>query len=443
MDSDSIPLCVCMILLMIVCTALLSLMTGAFDFLNEIKLRQKLEEKKQEHRFSSIEKLSSRPIKYTAVNGMLTVFALLYSSDIIWRITPEGTWNLVLAEAGFGAFFIAFGLLLPRKIAMQHSETLAIRFYGLQTFLNGLFTPIIFLISLPVSLVLYIFHQETDPKREEYSEEEVMSLLEEGQKNGDIMEEGRKMIGSIFRFDDERAFEIMTARTDVFMIDLADSPEEYMDELMELRFTRVPVCENGQDNIIGILNIKDYLVKAQTVGFGNVDIRSILREPYFIPDSKNIATLFVEMQKEKQHIAVLIDEYGGFSGIVTIEDIIEEIVGDIDDEYDVEETSADPVDENTWLVDGSMELDALNQETGLSLESETSETVGGYIIDIIGEIPKDGYINRTVVNGNLEFTILSVKDQRIERVKIHRLPKSTDSKDSDEKESDRKGKDSA
>ena len=189
-----------------------------------------------------------------------------------------------------------------------------------QKFIEIIFYPLVFLLTVFTDLILRIFRQETRIEVSRYSEEEVMSILEAGQESGEIKEEGKKMINSIFEFDDELAYEIMTPRTDVFMIDINDPPEEYLDELMELRYSRIPVCEDESDNVIGILHIKDYLIKAREDGFDNVDIMPILRTPYFVPETKNIDALFFELQKERQHIAILIDEYGGFSGIVTMED---------------------------------------------------------------------------------------------------------------------------
>ncbi len=249
-------------------------------------------------------------------------------------------------------------------------------------------------------------------------EENVMALLEAGVKKGEIKKATVKMIESVFQFDDKYANEIMTPRTDVFMININDPQGEYFDELMSMRYSRIPVFEDEIDNIIGILNIKDYLIRARDEGFGKVDIRPILRAPLFVPETKSIDTLFHEMQQEKQHIAVLIDEYGGFSGIVTMEDIIEEIVGDIDDEYDETHEMIHKISDNRFIVDGSVSLDDLNDATGSDLESETSETIGGLLIDQIGEIPDDGYVNMTVEYKNYTFTIISVSDRRIKRLKM-------------------------
>ena len=226
------------------------------------------------------------------------------------------------------------------------------------------------------------------------------------------------MIDSIFEFDDLLAYEIMTPRTDVFMIDIEDNIDEYLKELMEMKYSRIPVYDGDSDNIIGIMHIKDYLLTALDKGIENVDIKKILREPHFIPETKNIDTLFVELQKKKQHMAILIDEYGGFSGIVTLEDLIEQIVGDIDDEFDEVDRVIKKISDNIFIVDGNVYLDDLNEEIGISLESSTSETIGGYIIDLMGEVPKDGGNYEPIKSDNYKFSILEVKDHRIEKVKI-------------------------
>ena len=265
-------------------------------------------------------------------------------------------------------------------------------------------------------------------------EEEVMSILEAGQESGVLKEEGKKMINSIFALDDKLAYEIMTPRTDVFVIDIEDPPEEYVDDLMKLRYSRIPVCQGETDNIIGILNIKDYLIQAWEKGFEAVDIASILRTPYFVPETKNIDALLFELQKMKQQIAILIDEYGGFSGIVTMEDIIEQVVGDIDDEYDEEEEIIDKVDDHIYLVDGDVSLEDLDEELGIDLTSETSETIGGFLIDMLGEIPDENDVGRSITFENYQFKIMAIQDRRIERVKIYILDpaeqEAEDSKDS-------------
>ena len=255
-------------------------------------------------------------------------------------------------------------------------------------------------------------------KNSNYSEENIVSMLEEGQKSGELNEENKKIITGMFAFDDLLAYEIMTPRTDVFCIDINDEPDVYMEQLMELRYSRIPVYDDDNDNIIGIFLIKDFFAKAYENGFDNVDIREILRKPYFVPETKNIDTLFFELQKTKQQMAILIDEYGGFSGIVTMEDIIEQVMGDIDDEYDEEEKEIQKIAPNLYIIEGSTDLDDINEELGINLESETSETIGGFIIDMFGEIPDEDDIGKEIYFEDYVFTIKSVQDRRVEQVSM-------------------------
>ncbi len=313
-------------------------------------------------------------------------------------------------------FLMALGEMLPRRIAMQHAEGVLMTTAGSIKAVNVLLKPVTACIAGLSILFLKLFKQRADLNDNEYSEEDIVDMLEAGQESGELKEEGKKMITGIFAFDDILAYEIMTPRTDVFAIDINDPHEEYIDELMELKFSRIPVYEDDSDNIIGILNIKDYLIQARQLGFDNVDIRSILRTPYFVPETKNIDSLFFELQKTKQQIAILIDEYGGFCGIVTMEDIIEEVMGEIDDEYDEEEQALTKLEDDLYMIEGSMYLDDINEELGTNLESEDSETIGGFIIDMFGEIPDEDDLGKELTWDNLVFTIKSVKDRRIEKV---------------------------
>ena len=357
-------------------------------------------------------------------------YILLVSGILVSTLLP---YNDYISAALYMLLMLTMGELFPRKIGILHAEAIVRSMGALQRALMIVFYPLVFLLTVFTDLILRIFRQETRIEVSRYSEEEVMSILEAGQESGEIKEEGKKMINSIFEFDDELAYEIMTPRTDVFMIDINDPPEEYLDELMELRYSRIPVCEDESDNVIGILHIKDYLIKAREDGFDNVDIMPILRTPYFVPETKNIDALFFELQKERQHIAILIDEYGGFSGIVTMEDIIEEVMGDIDDEFDKSEESYKKINDNTYIINGKEDLDDINDELGTNLESDNSETIGGLIIDLLGEIPGEEDRNRVVRYRNYNFTILRVKERRIEAVRMEILqPNRSEDDESDE-----------
>ncbi len=328
---------------------------------------------------------------------------------------------VVLITIALSYVTLVLGVLYPKKLALNHLGKVSLALARPVYLITVLLKPLMFFVSKTVNLLLRITGQSTHGFADEYSEDEVMSMLEVGQSSGEIKEEGRKMINAIFEFDDILAYEIMTPRTSVFGIDIKDDPKEYVDELLEMRFSRIPVYEDDMDNIIGILYIKDFILKALETGAYNVDLRPILRKPYFVPDTKNIDSLFFDLQNTKNQMAVLIDEYGGFSGIVSMEDIIEEIVGDIDDEYDEPGLAIERLEENVYNVDGSIDLDTLNEEIGTKLESEESETLGGYLLEKLGEIPNKDAEGIVVETEECTFTILSVKERRIEKVRLERL----------------------
>lgn len=411
-DTENIPVFMLLIALLIGINAVVVLSNTALNNVNENKVKQLADGDNVAAK--RVIGLLEKPFKYQYTNRLLNYIFLIVGITL----TIEMPYNDAASAFVFLLVIATVGELFPRKIAVQHSEKISIALSGFQRFFDAFFSPFIWILTFVTDIFLKIFRQETKIEISKYSEEEVMSMLEAGQQRGEIKEEGKKMINSIFAFDDELAYEIMTPRTDVFLIDINDPPEEYLDELMELRYSRIPVCEDESDNIIGILHIKDYLIKARNDGFDNVDIRSILRKPYLVPETKNIDSLFYELQKEKQHIAILIDEYGGFSGIVTMEDIIEEVMGEIDDEYDKEELIISKVDDNTYYVNGKVYLSDLNEEINTKLESENSETIGGFIIDLLGEIPEEKDNNRVINYENYVFTILSVKERRIETLKL-------------------------
>lgn len=349
--------------------------------------------------------------KHQSCNRFIIVLTTILGA---WLVFPH--WKLGIL---YIVLVVIFGQYFPHKVALQHAEGITNRTEKLVNGISTFLSPITAVLMIVTNVFLRIFRQETQVEEETFSEEEVMSMIQVGKESGVLKEEGTKMINSIFAFDDKLAYEIMTPRTDVFSIDIEDPVEEYIEELMKLRHSRIPVCKGDSDNIIGILHIKDYLIKARETKFENVDIESILRKAYFVPDTKNIDSLFIELQKTKQQIAILIDEYGGFSGIVTVEDIIEQVMGNIDDEYDEEDEIIDKVDDNLYLVDGDVSIDDLDEELGIELESENSETIGGFIIDILGEIPSENDIGRVVEFEDYKFKIMSIEERRIKRVKIY------------------------
>ena len=251
---------------------------------------------------------------------------------------------------------------------------------------------------------------------ESLSREEIRSMVESGQETGVFNEIETDMITNIFEFDDSLALNVMTPRTDVYCIDINDPLSENIDQMMSMQYTRIPVYDDSIDNIIGILNMKDFAIEARQVGFDNVDIRKLLRKPYFVLETKNIDDLFKELQEDRQHIAILVDEYGGFSGIVTVEDLIEEIMGDIEDEYDHDdEPKLQKIDDYNFIVDGNYLIDDLDDELDLKLDNVNHDTISGFVLHLLGEIPDDNQ-ERSVTYENLTFKITGVKGNRVTKI---------------------------
>lgn len=445
MSSDSGPLWgqIILLVVLIAVNAYFAAAEMAIVSVNKNRIRTLAQEgnKKAEALSQLIEKpnkfLSSIQVVITLAGFLTSAEAAISFSDDVGAFLgkmgiPYGEEIAVVVVTLILSFFtLVFGELFPKRLAMLHADGMAMAVVKPIQAISTVFKPFVWLLSITVTGLLKICRQRTDVTSVEYSEDDIVSMLEAGQESGELKEEGKKMITGIFAFDDMLAYEVMTPRTDVFSIDINAPTEEYIDELMELRYSRIPVYEDDSDNIIGILYIKDYLIKAREDGFDNVDFRSILRKPYFVPETKNIDSLFFELQTTKQHIAILIDEYGGFSGIVTMEDIIEEVMGDIDDEYDEEELEIQKIGENTYVIDGGTDLDDIDEELDIALESDNSETIGGFIIDILGEIPDESDSGKEVEFENYRFRIDSIKDRRIEQITLMILPEETTNESND------------
>ena len=279
-------------------------------------------------------------------------------------------------------------------------------------------SPFIKLLSLSTNFVLHILGMKDEKLEENISKEEIRSMIEAGQANGVFNETEKEMINSIFEFDDITTEEIMIARTDVYMVNIDVPVTEYIDELLLKKYARVPVYQNTIDNIIGILHMKDVVIEARKKGFDNIDIKSILHKPYLAPESKKIDELFKEMQRNRKSMAIIIDEYGGFAGIVTMEDLVEEVMGEIEDEHDISSPQITKVDKFTYVVSGLISLDELNEKFGTNIESQGYNTLSGYITSILGVVPNKECEGKELETNKLKLKIEETKENRIEKVRI-------------------------
>lgn len=335
-----------------------------------------------------------------------------------FNIPYSGQIAIILVTIILSYITLVFGELFPKRVALQKSETIAMISVMPILYVSKITVPFVKLLSASTNILVRLFGLEIDGLDEKVSREEIKSLVEVGQENGVINETEKEMINSIFDFDDKLAEEIMTPRTEVYLININTPLSEILDELMEERYSRIPVYEEDIDNIIGILYMKDFFIEARKYGFENVDIRSILQQPYFVPETKNIDELFKELQSSRKHMAVLIDEYGGFSGIVSIEDIIEEVMGNIEDEYDKAEPAIEKIDNNTFIIDGMLSLDDFSDYFNIDIENDNYDTVSGFIVDLLGRIPETTE-EENIEYENLVFKLEQIKEKRIDKIKVY------------------------
>lgn len=330
---------------------------------------------------------------------------------------------MVLLTLALSYFTLVLGELVPKRIALQQPEKVAFGVVGVVSVVKFLFTPFVWLLSVSTNGILRLLGLKTSSTEENLSKEEIQSIVEASQESGVLNETEKDMINGIFEFDVKTAEEVMTPRTEVFAIDIDEPLESYLDDLLNEKYSRIPVYQNDIDHIVGVLYMKDFMLQARNVGFEHVDVRACMQKPYLVPERKNIDELFKELQAAKTHMAILIDEYGGFSGIVTIEDLIEEIMGDIDDEYDDEDPDIRVLDDHTYLVQGSVSIQSLNDELDLDLDGDSDDydTVSGLVIHLMGYIPSPGE-KAHIEYGNCAFELDKVGDKRIESLKLIKMP---------------------
>lgn len=318
-------------------------------------------------------------------------------------------------------FTLVFAELVPKKIALSNPEKVAnIMIHPIIIF-SKLCKPFVIVLSFSSILVLKILGIKVDKERDSVTEEEIRMLVDAGGKIGNIDADERQMINNIFEFNDITAEEIATHRTDIVSLDIEDTFEEILKVATNDKHSRIPVYEDNIDNIIGVLHIKDimkYIINNPNKAKTEIDVRSILRDPYFVPTSKKADELFEEMKNNKIQFSIVIDEYGGTVGIVTMEDLIEEVMGNIFDEYDGEEVlEIDEIDQNTFIINGTTSLEDVSDYLSTPLPVDEYDTIGGFVIGQLGRIPNNEEQPEVEFEG-LIFKVKGVYEKRIQKVLV-------------------------
>ena len=415
------------ILLLIILNAIIRAVHTSLISLNSNRLKEIYEEE-GDNKTKSLLKIISDQDKLNQsfdLIDMIISFVIItyFISRLPYDHILEGRMStyIVLSIIIFAIIKIIFIDKIPKRIGVRNPMQLAMATNFLSRLILGITAPFVKFTNAVTNFFMNIFGIEAKAVEKEVTSEQIRSIVQVGENQGIIRPMESRMINSIMGFDDLIAEEIMTARTDVFMIDVNDTEKTWLDEFCKIKHSRIPVYEDEVDNILGIIFTKDYLLEASRVGIKNVHLRSLIKPAYFAPDKIETDKLFSDMQIKRIHMAVLIDEYGGFAGVVTIDDLLEEIVGDLDEgESYIHEFRENR--QGVYVVKASMSIKDLNEKIPIEIdeENENYDSLGGFIIDRLGYIPDAGENVAFDYNG-YEIKILYIEDNRIKACRIRKL----------------------
>ena len=357
-----------------------------------------------------------------------TTFADMLTDAVMAKFpaAPVGIINgvsVVLITVIMSYFSLVLGELAPKRMAMQKPEQIAYKVVPVLLVVKKFTSPFVKILSLSTNAVVRLFGFDPNADEESVTEEEIRMMVDVGEEKGVIENLQKEMINNIFEFDDIDVSDIMTHRTDMVAVEDTDTLKDVVDLSIEHGYSRIPVYHEDQDNIIGIVYIKDLLKYISSDNFPESDSpKDYMRDAYYVPFSKNCGSLFDEMTEKRVQMAVVVDEYGGTAGIVTLEDLIEAIVGNIQDEYDNEEEEIVEESENIFTIDGTAYIEEVNELVNDIIPEGDYDTLGGFLISNLGFLPKDEDKNELQFE-NLKFTILNVEERRIGKVRVEIEPK--------------------
>ena len=435
----SIKNVIIVVLLMIFNAIIIAIHTGLIS-LNSERLKELDEngDNKAKYLLKIISDQDRLNQSFTMIDLALTLVIVSYferriSLSIGQNYVDKGIINqkllIILSIIVFVLIKIIFIDKIPRRIGVRNPMDLALGTTFITRIVMGLTKPFVKITNAITNFIMNIFGIEAKKIEKEVTSEQIRSIVQVGENQGILRPMESKMIHSIMGFDDLIAEEIMTARTDVFMIDICDTDRTWLDEFTKIKHSRIPVYEDEVDNILGILYTKEYLLEATRVGIKNVHIKSLIKPAYFAPDKIETDKLFADMQLKNIHMAILIDEYGGFAGVVTIDDLLEEIVGDLNDGNEVGLEFRENR-KGVYVVKASISIKDLNEKIPIEIDedNENFDSLGGFIIDQLGYIPEEG-ANETIVYNGYEIKILYIEDNRIKACRIRKLKEKVENKE--------------
>jgi len=432
--SDAVNIMTLIILLLL--SAFFSSAETALTTVNKIRMRSLAEEKNKAA--GRVLKLIEDPSKMLSsilvcnniVNLSASSLTTTYAFDICTRMGLEEHVSLGagIATGILTVLILIFGEITPKTLATKYSEKLSLVYSSPILFLTKILTPIIFIVNQFSRFFLFLMRVDTSKKEASITEDELLTFVEVSHEEGVIESEERQMITNIVDFGDSLAKDVMIPRMDIEMVRSDISYEDLLTKFTENKFARLPVYEDTIDNIIGIINLKDFVFYKGDKE--NLDIKTLIREAHFTYEYKNVSELFMKMRKDSIPMTIVLDEYGALSGLITIEDLIEEIVGELRDEYDTdEEDEIQMITETEYNVLGSTPLDDISEELNIPLESEDYDSIAGHVINILSHFPEAG---ETAEDEYAIYTVLEVEKKCIDKIKIVVKPHLEEDEDADE-----------
>ena len=402
----------------------------AFISLNDAKIEKQAKEGNKKAK--QIEKMLKEPSKFLAtiqigitLAGFLSsAFASETFADMLAPVLNSwipavsiGIWksiSIIIITIILSFFTLVFGELVPKRLAMKHYEKISFATIGVIRAISIITAPFVKLLTVVTNAISRIFGVGEN-EEETVTEEEIKMMVNQGEEKGTIEESEKELINNVFEFNDITVSEIMRHRKDIFAVDMRISNEELLDELSqeEYRYSRIPVYDETIDEIKGILYVKDIL---KNIKKKNFKVKNLIKEAYFVSQNRLINEVFKELQKNKMQIAIVVDEYGGTAGLVTMEDILEELVGDIYDEYDEEEKEYEKIDENTYILSGSLPIYDVNKLLDAGIPEGDYDTLSGFLQEELGRIPEDEE-KPVIETEKVTYKIEEYEDKRILKVK--------------------------
>ena len=414
MDTDSIAQIIIIIILLLL-SAFFSSAETAFTMVNKIRIRSLIEDGNK--RAITVGKIIDNSGKMLSAiligNNIVNISASALMTSLTIRFW--GSYATGIATGVMTVLVLIFGEITPKTTATIYAEKFALVYAPVVYFIMFIFTPVIFIIDKLSGVILKLIHVDANNKHNKITEEELRTFVQVSHEDGVIESNEKKIINNLFDFGDTEAKDVMIPRIDMTLADVNTGYDDIIELFRETKYTRIPIYEGNPDNVIGILNIKDLILSQHN----DFNIRSIMRKPFFTYEHKNTSELFNVMQRSSHSISIVLDEYGSTAGMITTEDLLEEIVGEIRDEYDTDET--DPfikVGHYSYLVDGSYKLDDLNDSLNLKFTSQDNDSIGGFIIEKLDRFPD---IGEQFDIDNVHFKIERASSNRIELVLI-KLP---------------------